>query len=107
MEPNNYYREFKFKMLIICITFNFYCQVNELDKIKDEARSNYEDGKFQIGMQDLEFNGPIFFYLINGVQIDTDTTILGCYYVHEKDTFWIYSHVNKNSKKRQKDITLA
>lgn len=101
LEPNNYYQELKWLFLLLFISFNFSCQSNELEKMQDEGRSKYEDGKFEIGMQDVEFNGPIVLKLINGVQTDTNIYIFGWYYVHERDTFWIYSYVDKNSNKKR------
>jgi len=92
------------KEICIFVIFCFSCFINFscIQKSNQEKQLSIAIVQFQreiaeIGMEGFSyFIGPTIVESIDGVLQDSNTTVYGWYYFHERDTFWIYSTVYKD-----------
>ena len=88
-------------MLMTIVFLLFACHnLTPIEQYKNDAIIEYELVKADIGFDILNFKGPILKERIENFDIDTNKVVFGWYYIHTKDTFWIYSEVDKLVKNK-------
>jgi len=99
-------RIFTIFLLTLCLA----CSHKSIeDKWRSKAMSSYIDFKLWESarmMNAIDFTGPVLRDSIETFPPDTTEIVYAWYYVHEKDTFWIYSNVDKSGE-REPDIHLS
>lgn len=88
---------------IVFLTLCLGCSRKSIeDRWRSEAISSYTDFKLWESarmMNAIEFTGPIIKDSIETFPPDTTEIIYAWYYTHAKDTFWIYSNVDKSGER--------
>lgn len=92
-------RIFLKKVLIAVCFFVFSavlnsCQTKE-EKILGKAIGCYQHNQSDLGLEKVDFQGPVLKSRIENFAPNPNYLIYGWYFIHEKDTFWIYSKVDK------------
>ena len=83
--------------------FVFFAFFISCETTNEESMLNEAIGAFQVNQNDLlldniPFKGPIEKNQIESFSASSDFKIYAWYYIHHRDTFWIYSQVHKTEK---------
>ncbi|WP_074408853.1 hypothetical protein [Aquimarina megaterium] len=80
-------------LLLLCVILTS-CQPPKEQDLLDEARFNFENITFDRGIDKVPFKGPIIKDRIENFKADPGYKVYGWYYVHRKDTIWVYAKVD-------------
>lgn len=94
MEKVQFLSSSKFLFCVFFILIQFSCETRE-EKIIGEAVSHFQSTQSDLGLENVYFQGPVLKSRIENFASNPNYIIYGWYFVHEKDTFWIYSKVDK------------
>lgn len=92
----------KFLINIVVISFALISSCGKHPTENDfleEAKFNFENTVFERGIDKLPFKGPILRERIENFKKDPSYKVYGWYYIHKKDSIWVYAEVDTLMKK--------
>ena len=91
--PTKIFSKLTIAILIIVILGSCGSESKE-QWLLDEARFNFENAVFDLGLDQIEFKGPVEKPRIEDFKEDTRYVIYAWYHVYSNDTIWVYSKVD-------------